>query len=176
MAVILLVTVLVGPLWPSPGVSAGAPEPLSLRVQTPDFMLHEQGVLVAGYAWNDAPGAPRLPVYGTVIELPADGDWRIAHDSAGSRILDRRIEVQSVPVGQAPEPGPRSPGMDGAELDQFVEVDRPDPAIYGVDAFYPASPVVTGEIQGQRGRQFLAVRVFPFQYNPVTASCAIIPM
>ncbi len=168
MAVILLVTVLVGPLWPSPGVSAGAPEPLSLRVQTPDFMLHEQGVLVAGYAWNDAPGAPRLPVYGTVIELPADGDWRIAHDSAGSRILDRRIEVQSVPVGQAPEPGPRSPGMDGAELDQFVEVDRPDPAIYGVDAFYPASPVVTGEIQWQRGRQFLAVRVFPFQYNPVT--------
>ena len=47
-------------------------------------------------------------------------------------------------------------------------LDQPDPAIYGVDAFYPAAPVATGDEQWQRGRRLLAVRVFPFQYNPVT--------
>lgn len=165
---ILLAMVLLGPLWPTPGVRAGSPEPLSLRVQTPAFTLDEQGVQVAGYAWNDAPGAPRLPVYGAVMELPGEGNWSIAHESPASRILDRLVDVRSVAVVLAPEPGPRSTAMDGAEPDRFIETDRPDPAIYGVDAFYPASPVVTGEIQWQRGRRLLAVRVFPFQYNPVT--------
>ncbi|MFZ2359012.1 MAG: C25 family cysteine peptidase [Anaerolineae bacterium] len=44
----------------------------------------------------------------------------------------------------------------------------PDPAIYRVNAFYPASPVVPGAVQTSKGRRQLALAVFPFQYNPIT--------
>lgn len=47
-------------------------------------------------------------------------------------------------------------------------MDQPDPAIYTVNAFYPASPVIAGEPVQQGNRRVLPVRVFPFQYNPVT--------
>jgi hypothetical protein len=53
--------------------------------------------------------------------------------------------------------------------------DRLDPAIYGVDAFYPAAPVVVGAEQWQRGRRLLALRVFPFQVNPVDPHPALSP-
>jgi hypothetical protein len=47
-------------------------------------------------------------------------------------------------------------------------VNRPDPAIYGVNAFYPAAPVLAGQVQWRQGKRLLPVQVFPFQYNPVT--------
>ena len=159
---------LMGLLGPSTATLAGAPGPLSLHVQTPAFDLNEQGVRVPGYAWNDAPGAPRLPMYGTVIELPASGDWRLTHVSHGSRILDARVAVPAALSFIMSDPEPQGKQMQDNGPDQPGEIDKPDPAIYEVNAFYPASPVVTGDVQWQRGRRLLAVRVFPFQYNPVT--------
>ena len=119
-----------------------------------------------GYAWNGAPGAPRLPVYGTVVELPASGDWQITYDSAGSRILDGRAQVPAVPVPQLPEPSPQNQAPAVDELGPPLLLDQPDPAIYGVDAFYPAAPVATGDEQWQRGQRLLAVRVFPVPVQP----------
>lgn len=174
----LVLVVLMGVLAPAVGASAAgasaagasadAPVQVPLHVQTPVFDLNEQGAQVPGYAWNDAPGAPRLPVYGTVIELPAEGDWRISYDSPGSWILDHLATVPAVPAVLTPEPAPQGRAARVDLPDQLVTIDRPDPAIYEVNGFYPATPVVPGGVQWQRGRRLLAVRVFPFQYNPVT--------
>ncbi|MGQ9491095.1 MAG: C25 family peptidase propeptide domain-containing protein [Anaerolineae bacterium] len=123
---------------------------------------------VPGYALNDVPGAPQLPVYSVVFKLPPEGDWKLAVRTAGSRILPQRLAIPAAPVPNLSLHGPKS-GAQRAELPGVVPtVDRPDPAIYQHDAFYPASPAVAGDVQWQRGRRLLAVRVFPFQYNPAT--------
>ena len=47
-------------------------------------------------------------------------------------------------------------------------IEEPDPTIYSNNALYPASLIQTGEVQWQRGKRLLPIRVYPFQYNPVT--------
>ena len=79
------------------------------------------------------------------------------------------------PLPAAPVPEPPAPNPLGllADMDQAADVrtvDRPDPAIYAADAFYPASVVEAGAVQWQGGRRLLPLRVFPFQYNPVAGT------
>lgn len=146
----------------------GVPKVISVRVQTPRYQLGAGGVSVAGYAQHDVPGAPALPVWGTVVELPTSGTWEVGYESAGSRDLDGRVAIPPAPMPDRAAAG--STGWPGsASLPASTPVvARPDPAIYTLNAFYPAAPVVTGGVQRQRGRRLLALRVFPFQYNPVT--------
>jgi hypothetical protein len=138
------------------------------QVQTPDYSLNAEGVTVPGYVSNGIPGAPQLPLTSVTFELPLGATWEVSYSSAGDRLLDQEVRVPAVPVpdlvvdspdfGQDPESTP------GA----VPTVDRPDPLIYGRDAFYPESPMVVGQVQRQRGQQIVPVQVFPFQYNPVT--------
>ncbi len=103
-----------------------------------------------------------------MVELPSAGDWVLAVQTAGSYTLPQRPTIPAVPVPDVAPPGPES-WIEQQDLpDAMPMIDRPDPAIYQQDAFYPASPAVVGDVQWQRGRRLLAVRVFPFQYNPVT--------
>lgn len=150
----------------APAVSASPADPiLGAQVSTPDYRLTDGGVEVPGYALNTIPGAPRLPLHGITFDLPASGDWEITFESPGSRILDRRVAVAPAP---APDLDLNQP-LPLRDLPSHVPVvTRPDPAIYAVDAFYPPSPVVAGEPLPQDGRRILPVRVFPFQYNPIT--------
>ena len=144
------------------------PQDVSVRVQTPVYKLDGAEVGVPGYMTNDQPGAPRLPLWNTVVELPPEGGWRIEYRSPGNQLLAQPVDVLAAPV-----PDVRaferfdSNGNPVLPVDAPT-VDQPDPSIYAVDAFYPASPVVAGAEQWQRGRRLLALRVFPFQYNPVT--------
>ena len=50
---------------------------ITLRVQTPTYTLDAIGLRVDGYGANDVPGAPALPAWGTVVELPPAGDWTL---------------------------------------------------------------------------------------------------
>lgn len=159
------------PVWPAQPARAAAPatpEPIVLHVTTPSYTVDQDGVDVPGYGRDDRPGAPALPVWRTVVELPAGGDWRISYTSSDARMLARAVDVPAMPV---PDLAPLGSvhGRNPAELpDAVPTVDRPDPAIYAANAFYPASPVVTGTVQWQRGKRLLPLQVFPFQYNPVT--------
>ncbi len=167
-----LIVLLLGLTWwmPSHPVAAASAEPetLSSQVQTPDYRLTANGVEVPDYASNDLPGAPRLPLRGLTFDLPANGDWEVTFESVGSRLLDERIAIGAVPVPDLNLNGPTSL-EDLATLPSYVPtVNRPDPGIYGANAFYPASPVVAGEAVPHDDGRILPVRVFPFQYNPVT--------
>lgn len=142
---------------------------LVVRVQTPDYIVTAGGVEVPGYALDTTPAAPSLPLYGLTFELPLTGDWELSFESSGSRILVEQVAIAAVPVPDLDLNGPTAP-QDREVWPSSVPVfDRPDPGIYGANAFYPASPVVAGEAVVQGGRRILPVRVFPFQYNPVTS-------
>ena len=167
-----LVILLLGLTWwaPSRPVALASPETgdLSMRIETPEYELSVAGVKVPGYASNTLPGAPSLPVRGFTFDLPASGDWELTFELVGSRVLTERVTIPSVPVPDLDLNGPTS--LDDLEtLPASVPViNRPDPAIYAADAFYPASPVLAGEAMQQGDKRILPVRVFPFQYNPVT--------
>ncbi|MFZ2360273.1 MAG: C25 family cysteine peptidase [Anaerolineae bacterium] len=151
-----------------PVSAAGDTGRLEARVQTPEFQLTANGIEVPGYVRHTAPGAPSLPLHGISFDLPLSGDWELSFESNGSRILDERLFLAAAPTPDLDLNGPVAP-QDREVLPSAVPVvDRPDPDIYSVDAFYPASPVLAGEPIQQGDRRVLPVRVFPFQYNPVT--------
>ncbi len=143
-------------------------EDIHLRVETPQYVLGAQGVDAPGLTRSDLPGQPALPVWSTLVTLPPGVDWQISYESTEAQTLAGQVWVPAVPVPQAPTPGPNG-WMGGDELPGVVaSVDRPDPTVYGVNAFYPQSLVQTGPVQWARGERLLPLRVFPFQYNPVT--------
>lgn len=148
---------------------------IPLRVTTPAYTLDVAGIHVAGYAANDIPGAPVLPFWSTVVELPPAGAWELTYASAGQQVLALTDPLPAVPVPQVALGGPLSPAEIADRVAQATWADRPDPAIYGTDAFYPAQPVQAGPEGWQRGRRLLAVRVFPFQYNPARGELRYYP-
>lgn len=151
-----------------PVSAAGDTGRLEARVQTPEYQLTANDIAVPGYVQHTAPGAPSLPLHGISFDLPLSGEWELSFESIGSRILDERIDLGAAPTPNLDLNGPVAP-QDQAELPSAVPlIDRRDPSIYTVDAFYPASPVMAGEAMRQGDRRILPVRVFPFQYNPVT--------
>lgn len=139
---------------------------IELRVQTPAYELDPQGIRVPGYGFNDDPGMPLLPVWSTTVELPATGTWRITSTTPGSRVVSVASVLPAVPVPNMPPAPPEGWNPDNGPTAVPV-ADRPDPRVYLTNGFYPESAVVAGSEQWQRGRRMLAVRVFPFQYNPV---------
>lgn len=147
-----------------------APGEIRLRVETPVYTLDAGGLRVPGYAADDTPGAPALPVWSAVVELPPDGAWQIATEAEGVRALRTGASLPAAPVPQFTPGGPQGAAA-LADLPAILPLaDRPDPAIYGRDAFYPAAPVSAGPVQWQRGRRLLPVRAYPFQYNPATGA------
>jgi hypothetical protein len=148
-------------------ITEAGPQLANLRVLTPLYQVDPDRVTVPGYALNDTPGAPQLPVYGALITLPTEGEWTLSYELVDSVILPEQVELPAVPVPLNSPRGTQSL-LEWMEQSGAVPVvDQPDPAIYGTNAFYPAEPVATGQELRRGGERLLPVRVFPFQYNPV---------
>lgn len=160
--------------WLLPGASISQAQqfqpasPLVVRVQTPDYKLTADGVEVAHLDTSVTAGAPQLPLKGISFELPLTGEYKVSFTSKGERVLDEAVTVKAVPVAALDEIDVAAMQTAGEEITAIPVTDRPDPAIYAVDAFYPASPVVVGEAVQQGDQRILFAQVFPFQYNPVT--------
>jgi hypothetical protein len=148
------------------GAGAEIPEAIVLRVHTPEYRLDSEGVHVDGYLPNDVPGAPLLPVWRTVVELPPQGVWHLSYESIEAQRLTHAPPLPSVPAVDTELRAELYDGVSGP-LPPAPEVVRPDVRIYNTNAWYPEAPVITGSEQWQRGRRLLAIQVSPFQYNPV---------
>ncbi len=138
-----------------------------LRVQTPTYQLENNTLRVPGYGANRVPGAPALPVWRTLVELPPTGEPVLTVEAGEPQLLSQQAPLAAAAAPQPAEPKPYG-WTEGEDLPTVIPtVDRPDPAIYGADVFYPATLAQAGAIQRQAGRRLLQVSVFPFQYNPV---------
>ena len=105
-------------------------------------------------------GAPNLPGVGKYVAVPVGASARL-------NIISMRTETYS---GIEIAPAPRIP---------FENDDSPlhyekNMAIYGQDAFYPASPIIISDLQKMRGVDIVMLGVTPFQYNPVTKELLVI--
>ena len=167
LAVLMLITVAL-PVAPAAQAADGVT--LVQQVITPYYDLTSDSVEVPDYSFNIAEGAPRLPLKGLIFELPYSGEWSLSFKSTASRVLPDTMAVAAVPVANLSSEDLASiqSGSTESLVSAIPTVDRPDPAIYGVDAFYPATPVVTGKVVQQGDKRLLFAQVFPFQYNPVT--------
>ncbi|MCB0255143.1 MAG: hypothetical protein KDI55_15580 [Anaerolineae bacterium] len=167
LTALMLAALLAGMAGPAAAGEQASPYSIHLSVATPEYELLPGSVTVAGYSSVAMPGAPALPEWRTVVELPPTGEW----DMDFSAVELKEIALDE-PLVAAPSPdlslnGPTA-WQDLAALPETVrEVNRPDPAIYTADAFYPSSVVVAGQEQWQRGKRLLALRAYPFQVNPV---------
>ncbi len=176
LARFLLLSVLLATAFPAVPATAEAQavvdDEIRLTIETPGFSLDGVGLSVPGYATHSTPGAPALPVRVELVPLPADRDWTISYTASEGEMLALDVALPAVPVPDLdlhlPGGFPLNDPDAAANLPSAVPlVERPDPAIYGADAFYPARLAEAGPVVQQRGQRFLPVRVFPFQYNPV---------
>jgi PKD repeat protein len=82
------------------------------------------------------------------------------------RILDQRsFTIHNVEIGCAP--------VIPAENDDRPLLYNKNMAIYGQNAFYPASPVMISEVTDIRGTDVVVLGITPFQYNPVTKDLVV---
>ncbi|MCD4829274.1 MAG: T9SS type A sorting domain-containing protein [Candidatus Cloacimonetes bacterium] len=111
-------------------------------------------VTMPGIILPNDEGAPNLPGDGRWIAMPQG-------TKASFSIIASRLDTyQDVDIA----PAPRIP----FETEDGPLEYRLDPAIYELDAFYPASPVMLSEPTQLRGVDAVILGVTPFQYNPVT--------
>ncbi len=166
---IILVSV---PLPASAQAEVGAgPWRAEVHVLTPVYQLEAATLTVAGFGTEDRPGAPTLPVWSTLIALPAVGEPQISYDASEEQHLDVERTLAAVPVPQVGLVGPA--GLSDF-TDTVVMLDRPDPAIYAQAALYPAEPVSFGPVQWQRGRRLLPVARVPVPIQPAHRRAALL--
>lgn len=152
-----------------PAAAGAAPDvfdPIVLRVDTATYTRDKNGLAAAGLATLAIPGAPALPVWTTAVELPADADWSVSYELGEAGMVGWQGAFPAVPVAEWPGTNGESLWAQPEQLPVPTLVDRPDPAIYSANAFYPAQVVQVAPEQWQRGRRFVRVQVFPFQLNP----------
>ena len=177
---LVLVVALIGPAGalaqaPSGAGPVDAVVVITLRVQTPAYTLDAAGLRVPGYSTNDAPGAPSLPVWGTVVELPSTGDWSVSVEPGRLELIPLSAPLAAVPMPQPILPG--SPGWDDADPPSAVPViDRPNPAIYRAECVYPASVVQPGGCNGSAAGGCLRCASSRSSITPWRRRCGIIPM
>ena len=163
----LVAALLAGIAGPTAASEQDPAHTVHLQVATPEYLLQLGSVKVAGYGVIAAPGAPALPEWSTLVELPPTGAWTLTFSADGQKDIFLDEPLKAAPSPDLDLNGPTAWQDLPALPDELREIDRPDPAIYAVDEFYPASVVVAGPEQWQRGKRLLALHAYPFQYNPI---------
>jgi hypothetical protein len=104
-------------------------------------------------------GAPNLPGVSRFIAYPQGANYSFQIVESRSRVYENVIVL----------PAPAVPlGTDDSPLSY-----NEDPAIYGVDAEYPASPVLLSDPRKMRGVDVFNLGITPFAYNPVTKKLTV---
>ncbi len=127
-----------------------------------DFMVDGQVmqmVNIPGVFLPNNAGAPNLPGTGQFIAIPQGA-------TATMQILYSSVEYfQDVDLAPAPPIQ--------FENDDSAPTFEKDPAIFGLNAYYPESPVSLSEPAKMRGVDYVILGITPFQYNPVTKELVV---
>ncbi len=107
-------------------------------------------------------GSPGYP------SLPTDGVWLLLPPGERAVSIELKNEVWAkIPGTYSFEPIPRPRRL--SDTSPYEET-PPDPAIYGIDEFYPADAVSNLVTHLKRGFAVATCEVSPFRWNPVNGS------
>ena len=113
-----------------------------------------KNVLISGIFLPNNAGAPNLPGEGRMIAIPQGA-------SAQLNILSFQTElIENIDIAPAP-PIPK-------ETDNSPPVYVKDPAIYSLNKYYPADPILLSKPSKIRGVDYVILGITPFRYNPVS--------
>jgi hypothetical protein len=119
-------------------------------------------VTASGLDVAGLPGAPQLPIKGTMVGLPpgAQASLQILAD-------DSRREILAAPVLSAPTGKGQYNPQTGAVINVAQSI-TPDSKIYTANQFYPSDTARVASVSNWRSQHVALVEFHPFQYNPVT--------
>ena len=114
-------------------------------------------ILVGDAPHTGEPGRPRLPVIPARILVPAGCEVDQVHVVTGRKtVLEGKYDVE-----YAETPIPLVPNAK-------VKPAERDPAVYGSDKAYPASPFTVVGVHKKRGASILFVNLHPVEYRPAS--------
>lgn len=115
----------------------------------------EREISLPGWSYETTAGRPKLPLTGTLLQVPAGGICRLV-------VLEAEFD------GLFGHPNPAVPRLDIDEDGRPVAVPARDTAVFGRDALYPGLLAELGEPASMRGLAVARLVFHPFQWNPVT--------
>ncbi|TKJ37941.1 hypothetical protein CEE37_13330 [candidate division LCP-89 bacterium B3_LCP] len=125
-------------------------------------------ISLAGEGYTTEIGQPQLPVIRRMVEIPygaeltlVTGATTMRQDHAGAFSISNRIMPVQPPVEKTP----------GAVQAQQFTLDE---EAYGESSFYIGEFARMGEVNHLRGRRFVMLEVFPFDYNPAEETLRIV--
>ena len=107
-------------------------------------------------------GAPNLPLFSKLIEIPLCGDVTVRVSHMRFRQLDN-LEYRMMPVQPVPSKSDRAPHP-------FVL----DSALYATDGYYELLPATIEKIGVARDRNLARLCISPLAYNPVTGEMLLV--
>lgn len=116
------------------------------------------------------PGNPQLPGYTALIGLPPAG-------GASLRVLELQQETAALLGPPLSEPAPfiaeRFAAEDPSPAQSGPTIIAPNPAVYAVNAFFPAEAVQLDAPAQIRQQRVARLRINPVQVNPVTGQLRV---
>jgi hypothetical protein len=114
-----------------------------------------------GFVQSAEVGRPQLPVKVVLLGVPPDAELALDVISSPARTIAGGITLCAA---RAPQPEAA-----GDQPQTYAEaVPALDPAVYGVDAFYPAETVRLIDLGFMRSQRIVRLEFYPVQFNPVT--------
>ena len=129
----------------------------SFNLQTPSVQATTpcQQINIDQWATTSQPGYPNMPLMGTLIQVPETGEFF-------SQVLAEEYEtIWGVELCPTPTPSISKRG-------EITYSWLPNADVYQSDKFWPTTGLEIGPRQILRGVPVSRLRIFPFQWNPVT--------
>jgi hypothetical protein len=142
----------------------------TLAYATPELSVNIQEVqgepytvvTFPGSVPSTALGAPNLPVFSKLIEIPLCGEVTVKVSHMRFRQLDN-LKYPLMPVQPVPSKSDRTPLP-------FVI----DSALYATNGYYELPPATVEKIGVARDRNLACLRISPLAYNPVTGEMLMV--
>ena len=148
-------------------ISMAFAQSFSVHIPVPPAVSTNGQVEIDDYSPSGPPGAPALPTKTYNIALPPEADLQTVNvEPTGFtwRELSGTYEISS-----APEPVTWVYDEQTGKWKKVLGTEgMPRPSVYGIDAYYPESPVQVVSRSQMRKWKFVQVAVTPCQWNPVS--------
>ncbi|MDZ7722029.1 MAG: C25 family cysteine peptidase [candidate division KSB1 bacterium] len=162
---------------PSINILSSDENALTIEFTLPDFTVQEtrrhseynQIIQVPGFSQTADPRAPQLPVTAVTFGIPHDAQPTL-------RILDKQTgyipEAFITPAADIELPVSETPWLPDPDRQPVYVYETGE--VYQSNSLYPNEPIQLNDPVIMRGQRMSALRIRPFQYNPVSKRVQLI--